>query len=479
LATYSFSYLLINRDGNLIFFEFIKKSAKNIWLYVIFLCFFAGLYILLAHYIQASRGGIGNTAESVMSMLPKFESYFLNASPNKLFGIAYSDISMPSKNEQIMYFGGLPILSLLYAIFHWRNVKSESIEVLALVSTMMIIIIMTLNFNGHSFYSILLKFPGISSIRAVSRVGLILLLPLSLITAFFVNKFLDSNKKTIFYKLIIILLTFIYLFENKLIPYHFSKNEAIARIKNITSKLSVYEANKTVLVYLNPNIGTGSYYLTEIDSMLAAQKIGAYTINGYSGRAPAGHRWLINSNDLAPAISAYKKSNLLNINAESYSYLLIYDVDKSIHSYYFNGFIDSSQHIQYAAPLIPPSNEFYMSEIKVLDYPKKINSSDKFYIKITVKNISKEVWRSDGANPVRLSYRWRTQGPSDVDAGFQGRVDFDHAFNPGDEQTITFLVTPPPKIHGQVYLDFDLVQENVTFFHLISGSITTVNLFFN
>ena len=459
IANQLIKYLKISNDYSLN-----AKVFKNKYFYLCFIVFILSILPLFYPYlITALVDKFGNSSDIVYSMLPRFESYLLNNSPNKIFGVSYADLALPVKHEHIMYLGILPILSILYFIFHNNKIEKNKPVVLCSLIALCALVFLTLNIRGSSLYSILLLLPGVDSIRAVSRVILVLLLPASILSAYFIEYLLINNRYYKLNYLVIFLLTLLYLFENKQSPYHFSKDQSIKRLNAIVSALPPTLPPDTVLAHLNRNVGLDDYYLTELDSMLVAQSLGIPTINGYSGRSPKGHLWLVNSSDVDFLIKNYIKSNATISNAMNFRYFLIYGGESGL----VGRWHESDKELQQNIPLKfenKGDGSEYKSSISAVEIPSHIERSKKFYITLDIKNVGSKVWLSSGENPVRLSYRWRESSVKLVGAAdFNARIDFTHDIHPGRDYRVRLLIESP-KLPGNYYLEYELVKEHVSFF---------------
>ncbi len=91
-------------------------------------------------------------------------------------------------------------------------------------------------------------------------------------------------------------------------------------------------------------------------------------------------------------------------------------------------------------------------------------------VTVTVRNSSDQVWpdakaadpSGSGAGAVRLSYRWMTASGRRV-TEYKERVDLPKALSPGESAALSVPVVAPAT-PGDYQLQFDLVQELVTWF---------------
>jgi hypothetical protein len=452
-----------------------KDKYKIKYIFFAFFGFSLAMLPLFYPYVTTALvDKIGNNSEIIYSMLPRFESYLLNASPNKIIGIAYVNSTLPVKHEHVMYLGLLPFISVLYFIFFHRRFRNNSNVNLYLIVSTFILIALTINVEGLSLYHFMLFIPGVDSIRAVSRVGIIFLLPASIISAYFIDNITRQQGSLSLRLLIIIPLLLLYGLENRLEPYHYSKKESIERLDLIKNVLPKNLPKETVLAYLNPNIGNNDYYLTELDSMLLAQSLGLQTLNGYSGRSPKGHSWLESSSDVLPLIADYKKmARTYDISSNS-KILLIYNNDGDIKTRWS----DLKKYPPYRPQSLPYESEIvnYSSKIKFTEIPERIGKSKLIYITLSVTNTGTSNWNFSGMTPVLLSYRWREFSKILNGAdGFHSRLSFDRDILPNNTYIFTFPVISPAS-SGNYYLEVELVKEHISFFRGYHADATVFRL---
>lgn len=267
---------------------------------------------LMYPYIQLSIfEGYSNPIGTVYSMLPRFESYFFNPAVFPIFGITWDNLNLEMKHEHFMYLGLFPILIILFFTFNYKKLFSLSSEWLYILVAFWVVALFTINLNGYSIYKLFLLLPGVDSIRAVTRIGLIFLFPAALLSAIFVNYICKNHLRTKLSYLILCGLL-VLIVETRVAPYNFKKIEAEQRISKLTEALPSRLPKDAILIYLNPNLSSGKAYLTELDAMILSQSLGVPTLNGYSGRAPHGHVWLESESTVVSYINTIKNQEYKN-----------------------------------------------------------------------------------------------------------------------------------------------------------------------
>ncbi len=114
------------------------------------------------------------------------------------------------------------------------------------------------------------------------------------------------------------------------------------------------------------------------------------------------------------------------------------------------------------APL--PQNAFKARISFAYETPEKLRAGEKLSVHMLVKNASNVLWpyagELDGKYQIRLGNRWLDQNGKTTDNG-RGALSYD--LRPGDETEVV-IVLSAPTTPGEYNLEFDLVQEQVTWF---------------
>ncbi|HEY5730998.1 MAG TPA: hypothetical protein VIS72_13165 [Anaerolineales bacterium] len=253
----------------------------------------ASLFALLWPYYSVTKMyGFTRTSSEVFSLLPKPESYIL-ADNSLIWGnLSASLPNIKFFRWEHQLFPGLSVIIMILASFVWRP-KLEYRRLAWLhFCAMLMLIGVTFDFHGYSLYHLLSIFPGINSIRAVTRIVLILMWP----TAVFITSVLDSMLELTFsgktrtanwlaYIFISLLLIETLAFRH----LHFSKADAQNRLAEIKNMIPADTPQDPILVL---HIIQQDWYqdgINEIDAMLVAQDLGWPTLNGYSGNSPKGY----------------------------------------------------------------------------------------------------------------------------------------------------------------------------------------------
>jgi len=290
-----------------------KYSAfESIFSLLVIIC--AGIavgLILLQYHDIAQQYGLSRSAEEVISGLPKISSYFLSdRSPlGALWGLNLVDFSHRQENQ--LFIGVGTTVFVFYGIKELWNSSLpkyfKQIGRIALIA-MGLLILGTLQINGHSIYNLFLNLPGITAIRAVGRIILVILFPISLLVAIG-NEALD--KKLISYKnylkltivgIVILLITVESCLSNHdRTPITFWN----ARMQRLVD-LMPNSMPQDPILFVQPTYAE-KFIFSEIDGMLFAQDLNLPTLNGYSGSLPPNYPKI--SGSIQERLDAFAKFN--------------------------------------------------------------------------------------------------------------------------------------------------------------------------
>lgn len=271
-----------------------KSQGRNKLYYcIIWITMLLLLALLFYPYLQVSKlYGIKRSWSEISTMLPRPQSYFITdvswfwAKPDaKLFSI------VPMRHEHQMFPGMVSFSLFIMAIFY--GVRTS--DTVGRISTLMVfslglLVISTLYIGGFSLWFFIHWLPLASAIRAMTRIDIIMLMPLALVIAYFLDG-IRVNKK--WGKTFILLIVF----PSLLIELSSSSMNMSSKLEwrqRLESKFSQVPKNATkyeVLFFAAPN--EDGHYKSEIDAMLVALKLGKKTMNGYSGAQPQEPSYII------------------------------------------------------------------------------------------------------------------------------------------------------------------------------------------
>jgi hypothetical protein len=237
----------------------------------------------------------------VKSMLPRFGSYLLADSSGLSSWIGAQITDIPMRPEHQMFFGlGVIFLALMGLIVSMRALSKNDTTLHHLgtvaitgIIALLILVFATVMVGENSFYLKLAKLPGVGSIRAVSRIVLVMLLPVGVLVAMGVDTVINRSwhqwLKTI---VVVILLAGLTAETVYYRPYHAPILEAWGgRQRQLDAMVSKMPLLRNDSILLVNQASQDTFFLTEIDAMIFAQDRFIKTLNGYSGNTPPGYTY--------------------------------------------------------------------------------------------------------------------------------------------------------------------------------------------
>jgi hypothetical protein len=239
-------------------------------------------------HVAGEYGFVRPMAE-MLSMLPRPGSYLL-ADQSGLSGwIGRPLADIPMRHEQQMFIGvGAGLFVLIGLIGAWSACSQRifSVHLTRLMSlSLLLLVLMTLYVGGWSVYEWVAKLPGVSSIRAVSRIALVMLFPAAVLVAFCIDwllnlSFLATYRNRAFLLAAGVALTLESFYYQ---PHHTPMQSWRARQDKLGERVGPVSKD-AVLFVTQPK--AEPFFMTEIDAMIHAQNHSIPTLNGYSGNTP-------------------------------------------------------------------------------------------------------------------------------------------------------------------------------------------------
>jgi hypothetical protein len=259
----------------------LKRNLIIAWIGMLLL-----LVLLFYPYLQASKlYGIKRSWGEISTMLPRLQSYFIADSSwfwaqpaAKLFS------SVPMRHEHQMFPGMVSFSLLIMGIFYGVRTSDAAGRLFSLmVFALGLLLVSTLYIGGFSLWYFIHWLPLASAIRAMTRVDLIMLLPLAFAVAYFLDQLrVIKNWGRVFIILIVFPSLLIELSSSTMNMS--SKIEWRQRLEVKLGQVPINITKNNVLFFAAPN--EDGPYKAEIDAMLVSQKLGMKSMNGYSGSYP-------------------------------------------------------------------------------------------------------------------------------------------------------------------------------------------------
>lgn len=317
LATFSlFIIIFFNKfPRKNTFFRFIKINLNDVFsrnifiLKSIILTFLISTdFLIYRQYLSYSSTGTSRSWGEVSSMIPKIWSLWFNtlstpnnvAFPSPVQNIDFNTFSGPFW-EHSMFPGYAFIFLLIFGIFFGlRNTPTEKNvnikwRVMILSKVCLLMLLLTMGYGGNNpvitpwlfFWKFI---PGVSALRAVSRIGIPIVLLLSPLLAWTLGELhnrLDKKSMTITFSFLFIL----YLAGNvtKGIS-RFDSTDYAAKKNNIINKIEkvINEENCKAFYMTSPDTNDWMFDRVhpQMMAMWASVKLGIPTSSGYSGNNP-------------------------------------------------------------------------------------------------------------------------------------------------------------------------------------------------
>jgi hypothetical protein len=256
--------------------------------------------VVLPYFKAQQLYGFKRSWWEIKSMLPRIQSYFIGDNSRLWFSNGMKIFQVPMRHEHNMFIGLGSALTLLFGLREKKLLRKNKL-ILAFIITIGILVALTLNVGGMTIYRIMAILPGISSIRAVSRIILILIFPVGFIVGYTIDNSPQKHYKLVSSSIIVSILMVLILADSVLA--HRLSTSIIqwnSRLQQLESKISQPLDKDSILVVASQDPD----YLIELDAMLFAQRKGIKTLNGYSGNAPPGWFIMKTCNDVKQVISA-------------------------------------------------------------------------------------------------------------------------------------------------------------------------------
>ena len=431
-------------------------SCSSIW-YFAGACFSVVLLAMLLVKYQtiATQYAFKRPTAELLGLLPEPESYLI-ADRSVLTGwIGKYFANAGYRQEKQLFFGaGVWLVAFvgLWSIWIRRLPcglgKASSISLILLMA-------FTLKVNQFSLYEYVMNAPGISSIRAVSRLVLVMLFPLSVLVAAGFDGILTSKSGRVSKNFVVLVMGVAVVIETMYYqPYGLPKTAWTQRQERLREFVKG-NFPRDAIVYVTNSLADPWKDLAEVDGMIFAQDRELPTLNGYSGNLPPGGY-------LEPHPCIDFRSRLIN---------------------YFRLFPDSSlsmqeieKRVRVISPQLCPTEPALLSEkifdpgaIKDLRIELKEVSRERF-LTVNVSIVNNSSVQLDSFNlkfPIRMSWAFvpvNASGDAINPPSWDPRKNVLFSIAPGHTHHET-LTVELPKAPGRYRFAVSLVQEGKHWFH--------------
>ncbi|ALQ94222.1 hypothetical protein XFUD_02570 [Xylella fastidiosa] len=420
----------------------------------------ASLLVLMYPYILYSKlYGFSRDSHDISSMLPRIPSYFI--SDISTIWHTFSDRvgkGLPMRHEHQMFVGlGALLLVVLALTLNRSPIVNVSIISLALL------MLFTLNIKDQSFYLLFADFPGVNSIRAVSRIILILMIPLAILIASGIDAARLKSRRWI---ILAASLCVALMIETILMKGQFYDiAEAKIRAAKLDQKLPAH-LNASTVIFVPVNTSEPSF-MTELDGMLLAQERGLKTLNGYSGNFPNGY----STNDPTQPACLQAVSRMESAR-RFYAEHLGKNLDMGIFKYFVA--LDTPNCSEREWREIP-NEQIKRIKLGIINVKKLCDG--RYEVNVKVDNQSEyPLLVLPKEHPLRLSWQVHPKGTAPKTDAWVPRVDFPQGedITAGAQRYIRFPINVDES--GDVILSVSLVLEGRVWLHNQGFSIAQKKL---
>jgi len=300
--------------------------VKEKWLgiIVITLLFIVFILPLAIPYYEVSKTVGTRDWSEINTMLPRFWSYFFAPSSTLWRNWLSDSHGLPMAHEHQLFIGVMPWLACVYLIIKSYRSKDNQEYFIALLMILSVLLVILITFSVHkySLYVIFAQIPGPNSIRAVTRIILVLLFPLSLVLGTAISSIISHSENKWFSAILGVLFVGLTIVDQLADESSYNKKDAIARI-NLIKQKTVQHPNQ--VLWLESDGSGNPFYISQLSAMLAAQEMNIPTINGYSGNLPPGYSsdLVTLNNSSSQGLSEWISSNALALNIADISAIAI------------------------------------------------------------------------------------------------------------------------------------------------------------
>lgn len=431
-----------------------SKTAMGM-AFILLLLLFSAIFSLLYQYqIVSLEYGFNRSVSEIKSMIPTMESYLIADRSILTKGIGQSFAHVPMRHEHQMFFGiGILLAGMIGIYYIYRRGVFQQLGRVS-AWTLLGLIILTLSINGYSIYRVLLYLPGVGSVRAVSRIVLVMLLPLGIIVAIAIDsvrlRFQAWQARWVMLATLVVLVIVEPIYYQ---PYSTKISQWRDRQHQLKARMPDFDL-KDSIVFVTGRPDDPHIKAVELDGMIFAQDRHLPTLNGYSGHLPLGYL------DPLPCISFQNRLNG-----------------------YFDFFKKSNLDSDLLAkrvvlmPLVPCSGTFLLASDKVINeaLASKIRLSmhvevniPNLLIALSIENASDEMLSTlSTKGPIRLSWRFipvDAAGHLKENPPWTERKDLNFALKPGQTEAETLNIALPAQA-GRYRLEVSMVQDGIAWFH--------------
>jgi hypothetical protein len=227
--------------------------------------------------------GFRRDPAEITALLPRIRSYFV-ADHSMLWDTLSSSIGggLEHIHEHQLFVGAATIaLGALALVLNRQQLTRVA------AASLVLLILTTLSVRDQSVYLALVDLPGANAVRAVARIMLLLLLPISVLVALAVDGARQRSREWIVGVWLLSLLLVMEAVAVRTESFDIATEQQ--RVDALAEQFAQPLQSDDVLFVPSASSEVGHVTDTELDGMILAQDVGAKTLNGYSGNTPSGY----------------------------------------------------------------------------------------------------------------------------------------------------------------------------------------------
>jgi hypothetical protein len=267
--------------------------ARNVLLMTLTLLVSGMAFWMLSHYQSVSmQYQVSRPMEVLDSLTPRLSSYLLadRSALTGWLGRGVADFPMRPEHQMFIGLGTFALVFFgLVSLARGGGLPTGSRNLGAISAISILILVgMSVVVSGYSLYFYIVRIPGLDAIRAVSRIILVILLPVSILVALGVSWLRSRFNSMVGVGLVTVAAIGIVSAEIVFYkPQHFTRELWEARQSEL-GRVIGQPPSQGSMIYLTQR-KEEPFYLAELDAMIYAQDHKLKTLNGYSGSTPPGY----------------------------------------------------------------------------------------------------------------------------------------------------------------------------------------------
>ena len=244
--------------------------------------------VLGFHKYVADLYGLGRNWSEMATMLPRVQSYFFMDALPYWEPVSRSITGVAMRHEHQLFLG-VPI-GILFGICLYLLVRRRASLSLRIFTVSVLVSFLIVTAFGYlSLYWFVAKIPGFDSLRAISRVQLVLAFLTVMAVACLLRDHLCAGRSRAWQFSATALLALWLVHDLAVVQKStFSSNEARSRIENLHARIDVNSIEENSVLAYGGDANLPSW-VNDLDAIFLARKLGVPTFNGYSGNSVPGY----------------------------------------------------------------------------------------------------------------------------------------------------------------------------------------------